>query len=469
MNIYSIRSRLSLTFFVAILITAVVLFASFYYAAMQILKGQTDREITSHAQAIIQLVRNQSAGVHMTFPQDQISREFAQMPGMLVAVSDAGGRQLTTSQPVNPGEEILADTLEKSANIIKPTFVDRTIGTISMRMGIFPVTKDGSVISLVLVAHPVDVITRSLNSLIGILIIITLAVGIPASLAGFLIAKSSLAPLTRLTQKLQAVESHNLNLQLPLPQTRDEIHQLTVTFNSMLSRLDESFNRERQFIGDVAHELKTPLSTLTSRIEVALSAAGSSAGLKDVLSENLVELNRLSATVNDVLDLAWAQSGEIESRFAEVDLTRLSGEIEELLVNLSAARKIHVVSEIAPGLTVRGIRQKLFRAVYNLADNAVKFTPASGKIALSLRRDKNSALLEISNTGPGIQSADLPHVFQRYYRGKNHLTPGSGLGLSICKSIIGAHGGSLKVASIPKKITTFTVTLPILSRVEGSS
>jgi two-component system heavy metal sensor histidine kinase CusS len=300
--------------------------------------------------------------------------------------------------------------------------------------------------------------------LTGVLILLLFAIGIPASAMSFLMAKSSLSPLTQLTKKLSEVESTDLHHQLPVPNTQDEISKLTETFNAMLSRLDESFGRERQFIGDVAHELKTPLSTLISRIEVALSKNRNPDEFRNVMSENLVELNRLSATVNDVLDLAWAQSGEIETQFSNVDLSKLTEEIGELLENLSIAKKIQVVSEIAKGVEVSGIRQKLFRAVYNLADNAVKFTPVSGKIALSLRQEGKSAVLEVSNTGLGITPADMPNVFKRFYRGKVNSAEGTGLGLSICKSIVEAHHGSLNVASTPKKITTFTIKLPATSK-----
>lgn len=455
MNIKSIRSRISLTVFITTILTSGVLFGSFYYVTMQILKSQTDREITLHAQVLTQLA---------SLPMSQTPQVFADSPGMLIAISDANGNNLFTSQTVTESIDILKDTLEKSANIIKPVFVDRKIGSISMRMGVFPVVRNGTITNLVLVAHPTDVITRSLNSLTGILILLLLAIGIPASAMSYLMAKSSLSPLTQLTKKLAEVESTDLHHQLAVPNTQDEISKLTTTFNTMLSRLDESFGRERQFIGDVAHELKTPLSTLISRIEVAKSKNRSLDEFKSVLSENLVELNRLSATVNDVLDLAWAQSGEIESQFANVDLSKLTEEIGELLENLSTAKKIQVVSEIATGVEVWGMRQKLFRAIYNLADNAVKFTPTSGKIALSLRKEGSSAILEVSNTGLGITPADMPFVFKRFYRGKVNSAEGTGLGLSICKSIIEAHHGSLNVSSTPKKITTFTIKLPATSK-----
>jgi len=455
MNIHSIRSRISLTVFVTTILTSVVLFGSFYYVTMQILKSQTDREITLHAQVLTQLA---------TLPMSQTPQIFADMPGMLIAISDANGNNLFTSQTVTEDIDILKDTLEKSANIIKPVFVDRKIGSISMRMGVFPVIRDGITISLVLVAHPTDVITRSLNSLTGILILLLFAIGVPASAMSYFMAKSSLSPLTQLTKKLHDVESTDLHHQLPVPNTQDEISKLTSTFNAMLSRLDESFGRERQFIGDVAHELKTPLSTLISRVEVALSRSRNLDEIKNVMSENLVELNRLSATVNDVLDLAWAQSGEIESQFADVDLSKLTEEICELLENLSTAKKIQVVSEIATGVEVKGMRQKLFRAIYNLGNNAVKFTPTSGKVALSLRKEGNLAILEVSNTGLGITPADMPFVFKRFYRGKVNSAEGTGLGLSICKSIVETHHGSLNVASTPKKITTFTIKLPATSK-----
>ena len=461
MKFHSIRFRLTLWYLAALTGSCIVLFGSFYYVTAQILKSQTDREISNHAQTIVRLVTDQTTGVHITFPKEQLSFEFAQMPGMLVAVSDDSGKQLTTSQPVDSGMEVLKDTLEKSANIIKPTFVDRKIGSLSMRLGIFPVIKDGSTVNLVLVAHPTDVITRSLNSLIKILIFLILAVGIPAGLAGYLIARAALMPLSKLKQRLDEVSSTNLNQSLPNPGTRDEIEHLTATFNSMLARLDESFNRERRFIGDVAHELKTPLATLKSSIEVALSKKRDCEELESTLSGNLDVVDRLSSTINDVLDLAMSQSGEIESQFVHVNLSELINEAEEMLKNLATSKKIRVLSEIEDEIYVRGSPKKLFRAIYNLADNAVKYTPVHGKIALSLRRVKESAAFEISNTGRGISQKDLPLVFKRFYR-TDVDTPdaGSGLGLSICKSIVETHHGEISILSTPGKITTFTVRIP---------
>jgi heavy metal sensor kinase len=461
MNIHSIKLRLTLWYLMAIIISSAILFVSFYLVTEKILNSQTDLEISDHAKAIVALVTDQSSGIHITFPKDQISHEFAQMPGMLIAVSDSTGKQLTVSQPIDQGIEILRDTLEKSANIIRPAFVDRKIGTVSMRMGIFPVIKDGAAVSLVLVAHPVDVTTRSLNSLVKVLFALMFVVGIPAGLGGYLIATGALQPLSKLSLRLQEVSSANLNKALPNPGTRDEIEDLTVTFNSMLSRLDDSFNRERQFIGDVAHELRTPLATLKSGIEVALSKKRNNEELRHVLAGSLSDIDRMSSTISDVLDLAWAQSGEIESQFVKIDFSALVLEVEELLQNLASSKKIRIVSEIGSGIFVSGSPKKLFRAIYNLVDNAVKFTPLRGKIALTLSQEKAEAVFEISNTGAGISPEILPHIFKRFRRGADGAEkPGAGLGLSICKSIIDAHHGLINVQGSKDKITTFRIRLP---------
>jgi heavy metal sensor kinase len=464
MNIHSFRFRLALWYFIAFFISVVGLFVSFYYVTDRLLKSQTDREITSHADSVVRLVSAQLAGLQTSVSREQLSHEYAQMPGMLIAVYDIKSDQLSVSQSVDGGIEVLKDVFIKSVQTREPLFIDQQISFVSMRIGIFPVTKNGSVENMVLVAHPVDVLNNSLAGLVESLLILLLIVGLPAVIGAYLISGSALSPLTDLARRLQKISSADLSQRLPDRGTQDEIGELTETFNSLLSRLEGSFDRERQFIGDVAHELRTPLSVIKSSIEAALSKQSSNAGLRQVLKNDLSDIDRLSLIISDVLDLAWAESGEIESQFKMVNFSEITKEVEELLTNLSSVKKIHVVSELAGSVYVSGSPKKLFRAIYNLVDNAVKYTPAKGKIGLALHLDRHTAVLEISNSGPGISVSDLPHIFRRFHRvGEKKELSGSGLGLSISKSIIEAHHGTLSVRSSAGKMTTFTVRLPVVS------
>ena len=173
----------------------------------------------------------------------------------------------------------------------------------------------------------------------------------------------------------------------------------------------------------------------------------------------------MSATLKNILDLAWSQS-DSSSRWQNFSLSETVGELAEVATKLAHPRRITVSNRIAADIFIHGQQEKIFRALLNLIDNAVKFTPpgGEGKISLSLSSQKNLAAIDIKDTGIGIVPDDLPHIFDRFYRGgKSGRTLGSGLGLAIASSIIAAHHGEIEGKSPPTKGSTFTVRLPLAS------
>ncbi len=461
MNLKSVRFRLSLWYFVTFFVSAAVVFSIFYVVTKQTLLAQTDQEITQHGEQIVDLIAQQSVGMHTSFPQEQLSREFSEMPGMLIVIANRNGEILSSSQIVESSTKTLKDVFEKSANLINSSFIELTIGTTHMRVGIFPVSTNENTDNLVLVGHPTDVITDSLNKLSSELVLIFGIASVLSLIGGLIISKKALQPVTQLSLKLKEISLSNLSQPIHIFKTGDELEELSTSFNSLLTRLSDSFTRERQFIGDVAHELRTPLSTLKNSIEVTLSKDRTAKEYQHTLNETLVDVDHLSGTVNDVLDLAWSESDKPLLNTERVDLSEMLGELVDITKKMAEAKQIYVIEEIKQHIEIAGKRQKLFRAFFNLLENAVKYTPEKGRISVTLSRTKSSDLIEITNTGPGISKADLPHVFDRFYRGGKKVTTfGSGLGLAICKSIIEAHRGTITIESTPKKVTTIMVNFP---------
>jgi heavy metal sensor kinase len=462
MNPRSIRFRLTIWYLLAFFISTALAFTAFYYITEQTLMAQTDKEVTLHAQRIVQVVAQGAGVIGAVFPKDKLSHEFAEMPGMLVAIADKNGAMLTSSQPVESGAEVLKDIFAASVNSKNPTFHPGIIGTTHMRLGVFPVVKDATVINLVVVGHPIDVIQASLNRLVERLAGVLLLMALLTSVGGFFIAKGGLQPITAFSAKLRKISSANMTEQIDHPKTGDELEELADSFNTLLARLAGSFERERQFIGDMAHELKTPLATLRNTLEVTLSRQRTSENYQETFSEMLVDVNSLSATINDVLDLAWSESDRPLAESEVIDLTEVVAEVDELAQRMAEEKAIRVIEEIQPEITIKGKRQKIFRVLFNIIDNAVKYTPAQGRMAITLGRTGNEAVIEISNTGPGIQAEDLPHVFDRFYRSANaSSTMGSGLGLAICQAIIEAHQGRISIHSDIDKLTTIKIALPL--------
>ena len=203
MNIKSVRFRLTLWYSVAFFLAMAVIFTAFYLITKQVLLTHTDASIISHSKSIVEAVEQGSMPVNL-------SLEFSETPGMLIVVADPYGKIISNSQPLGANINVLTDLLEKSSNIIKPTFTDRALGSIPLRLGIFPVIKDGVSIGLVLVGHPNDVVSNSLHSLITTLLVVYFGLLIPTVYGGWLLARGAMAPIIETSNKLKKISSQNL-------------------------------------------------------------------------------------------------------------------------------------------------------------------------------------------------------------------------------------------------------------------
>ena len=293
-------------------------------------------------------------------------------------------------------------------------------------------------------------------------------VGLPAVLLGLVggwwLTRRALSPMTKLTEAIQRI--HERNLREPLSRTRngDELDRLTEVFNSMLARLDESFNRTREFTLHASHELKTPLTILCGEIETALRDESLSPAERDRLASQLDELRRLARIVDGLTLLAKADAGQVKLQFEPVRLDELVRDNFADTQILAEPQHVRVELGACEEISIRGDRHRLRQLLLNLADNAVKYNQAQGRVTMSLRRANGAAEFTIANTGPGIPPEALPRVFDRFYRGDpahSNDVEGCGLGLSIASWIVSAHHGSIQIESAPGQLTTVTVRLTL--------
>lgn len=463
MNFRSIRFRLTLWYSLAFFISTAIIFAAFYLITKQTLLSHTDSRIASHEKAIMNIITsNPSTMMAGVFNQGILAQQFSEMPGMLVLITDSSGKLVASSQAGANENPVIVDLVEKSTAIIKPTFVERTIGTSLLRIGVFPAVKNGQTRGFVFMGDPVEAIYRSLNTLLILLIATYLLFFLPTIVGSYLLAKKAMQPISDISAKLKQIESSDLNKRVEIPKTGDEISELATTFNDLLQRLSGAFERERQFIGDVAHELKTPLSTMRSGVEIAISKERTKEEYKSVLIETLTDVDKLSSTLTNVLDLAWSSAEQTKKTKEIFNFSDLVLELRDLASKMAAAKKIKVAGKIEPNIEIPGKRDKIFRAILNVIDNAIKYTPAKGKIVINLTKENSLAKLTITDNGVGISQNELPKVFERFYRGsKTEKVLGSGLGLAISQAIVVAHGGSITIVSVVSKGTIVDISLPI--------
>jgi heavy metal sensor kinase len=231
----------------------------------------------------------------------------------------------------------------------------------------------------------------------------------------------------------------------------------------MIDRLDAAFRRQRQFTADASHELRTPLTAMKGQVEVALSRPRDPAAYREVLQAVNEEVDRLIRLVGSLLTLSRADSGQIRIALEAVSVSELVAAAAEQVHPMAQQRGLELIVEPGPDLTLRADQDLLLQLLLNLLDNGIKHTSAGGRVTAGWRANGRQVELWVCDTGVGIASEHLPRIFDRFYRvdkARSRAEGGAGLGLSICRWIAEAHGGSISVESARGQGSTFTVRLP---------
>jgi signal transduction histidine kinase len=323
---------------------------------------------------------------------------------------------------------------------------------------------DEQEVGWLVIATPVEDIHHAARLLLISLIGGGVLVGMSAGLWSYYLTKRNLRPLSDITAAARRISSANLSESIHVEHKHDEIGQLVTVLNDLLERLRVAFDSQRRFVADGAHELKTPLAVVRSHWEEELNNPDLPREVKEKLVGDIEAITRLTRVINNLLLLSQTEFVESGFDMTSVHLDELLRDLHSDTEVLAGMKMQDLTVSAAQPAVVRGDRDRLYQLFFNIIDNAVKFTPEKGKIAVSLTVENGEALTRVEDTGAGIPDADLPHVFERFYRvGKDRSieSGGSGLGLSICKMIAESHKGSITVASVPGEGSTFTVRLPI--------
>ena len=296
-----------------------------------------------------------------------------------------------------------------------------------------------------------------------------LVLGLPLTVAvagagGYLLARGALSPLHRMAERARAITAERLDERLPIDSPRDELGRLAAVFNDTLGRLESSFRQMRQFTADVSHELRTPLTAIRSVGEVGLREPRDAGSYEQVIQSMLEETDRLTRLVDRLLLLSRADRGDLKLALRPVDLGALADEVAAHLGVLAEEKRQSMTVERAASPRCRGDQIALRQAVINLVDNAIRYTPAEGEIRLRVAAAAGNAVLEVSDTGPGIPARDRSRLFERFYRGvQGGGSGGSGLGLSIAKWAVEASHGRLDYERVDGRGSLFRITLPLAS------
>ncbi len=443
-----------------------LLFSTFIYlTTSNRLNAEVDRGLLAIAEAVasptLEPFRTSAPTVI-----DQILEDFIgpKVADKFVQITNAQGKIFAHTKNLQLFSLPLDKTTRLMAGLGSSTYQTHSgFNRYPLRIITMPIMENGRLVQVVQVGTLLDYTTDILDKLLVIF-----AISIPLSLfllwyGGWFLADRALKPVELITASARKISAENLGLRLEVVNPNDEIGQLARTFNLTLDRLENAFNRTRQFSTDVSHELRTPLTILRGETEVGLRWGGNPDEFKKILKSNMEEIKRMSDIIGNLLELSRAEEGKLGLELTLVDLEQL---FEDLCsqFRLQAQEKDITLTVAGRALHVHGDEKRLNKLFLNLLDNALKFTPSGGQVRITLDQDPKWAKVSVTDTGPGIPIADLPHVFEQFYRvdkARNRNDGGSGLGLSQVRSLSEAHGGRVELVSPPGKGCTFTVFLPL--------
>jgi len=448
-----------------------------YLAAREVLFRTNADVLVSEYNAVFNAFRKQNASRPATALRALIlsqafSLELSSRRTSATIIGENGGFVASSPATLFPSQEPPSLTTQEYRNAVlgapKPYYV-ATAADGSTSLIVLNVIRNGTrPIGLAQLAIPTSEIDQTLRLDRAVAIVGSLLVLLLALLLSPLIVGRALRPLQQMSSTAGALAAGDYKQRVSVPKTHDEIGTLAVAFNQMAAGIDHAFEVRRQseeqmrhFVADASHELRTPLTSIAGYIDVlgrreAVDAETLAASLAAMQQES----TRMTRLVNDLLTLTRFESGKAPSR----QPLQLDQFVNQALDELSLRDKGAVESRaFQPGVTVRADPEALKQVVTNLAQNALKYAPGAEQHWSVFATDGRAAI-RLQDTGPGISRQDLPHIFERFYRGekaRDRSAGGSGLGLAIARSIVEAHQGTIEAASEPGRGATFTAWLPL--------
>ena len=465
----SVRTRLTL-WYAGVLALSLVAFALVvYYAAARIFYARQDESLRSTAKTVASAYMQELEEEGSAVKANEVVLAQMVFPDRYVEVTDEEGHVVASSgnlagRPITIPKETLSEArLRGAAFMVDKSFAGDSHGLRLAVVQMFP--SQGKPLGFAVVAESLSVIDEGLEQLrlnffAGVPIILLLA-----SLGGYFLSRKSLSPIALMNEQTRRITAKSLSSRLDVANPHDEVGLLATTINALLARLDAAFKEQQRFIADASHELRTPVAVLRGETEVALGQERSANEYQESLALIKDEAEWLSRIVENLFVLA-RQPVDAQSLVNEpVRLNEVVAECARAAQVLATRKGLRLnVGGALEEVNLNGDDEMLKRMLLNLLDNAVKYTAPGGEIGVKLASRNGSAQIVVTDTGIGISPEDQQRIFDRFYRvdkARSRALGGAGLGLSIARWIVEAHGGTLSVESAPGHGSAFTVEIPL--------
>jgi heavy metal sensor kinase len=455
----SIGLRLTLWYLAIFLLAEFVFGASMWFILRKNLYDIADTALEGQAadlQRFLEARKDKSTGE----VQAEISEDYKiERSEDYVQISDTSGNSIYRSRFLeeHPLPPLSLDQLGK------PGYENRRLG--HQRFRLLSEKMDvGGRVYIVRIGHPMHEEMETLDDFGGYLLWFAPLLFLGASGMGYWLSRRALAPVDALTRTARTISGHNLSSRLEQLHTGDELQRLSDTLNEMLGRIETAFLRITEFTADASHELRTPVALIHTEAELALRRSRGVAEYREALRHILVEAERTAKLIEELLALARADSGVEALDIHPIDLLTALRDAAAKWKPVAALRELEFEEQLdVQQLPVMGDENALRRLVDILLDNALKYTPSPGKVALSAVAEHGRVVVSVEDTGVGVAPEDQARIFERFYRvdkARSRELSGAGLGLAIAQWIVQTHRGSIEVKSEMGKGSVFRVEIP---------
>lgn len=455
----TIRARLTLWYIALLALILLGFSVALYFVVSRALYQQVEDSLALNAHQLISGFNIENGKLDVSSAEsDPGDLDTLRVQGYLVRVLDRAGNIVSTNAP---NAAIQFSDLGSSTTPARAApFQTVSIRGESYQLYSTVIEDNGEPLGVLQIGQSLQGVGAALQELVLALALIVPLTLLVASFGGMWFARRALTPIDRITSAAQQISAHDLSQRLNMKLPEDEVGRLARTFDAMLARLDESFRREREFTANASHELRTPLTTMRGEIDVVLQRPREVAEYEGVLRELGIEVEHLTRVAEDLLTLALADVHQISVTREKLNAEQLLETVAAELRPLAEGKQITLDVRAEPDLIFRGDETKMLRALFNLVDNAIKFSPSATTVELLADRENDKIRFRVSDQGSGIASDALPHIFDRFYRGTNQHAPGTGLGLAIARVLVLAQNGSINVTNTLPQGTTFTLRMP---------
>jgi len=452
--------RLTLWYAAILTISACIAFLLFYALITKFILDQTDQELKSQADRFSMLLASEGSG--SVINNALIEANAAGVKKVFFRFFSINGEVFSSSdmsywKDINIGvdEAALIELVKENRLVFKTIAVSGRKENVRILYAVLSpriVLQVG--VAMESYAHFLDAFQRIFIATTAFLIV--LATG-----GGWFMARRAVSGVEAVTRTAQKISSGTLDERVPLKTRGDEIDTLALTFNQMLDRIQGLLKEIKEMTDNIAHDLRSPITRIRGAAEIALTSGKNIDEFESMAASTIEECDSLLDMINTMLMISKTESGVSKLSGNEMDLSLIVCKAYELFEPTAEDKKITLRCDVPSGIRVIGDIPMIQRMLANLLDNAIKYTPSGGMVNVAVTEQESRICIAFTDSGVGISSADLPHIFERFYRcDQSRSQAGIGLGLSLARAIARAHGGDISAVSVPNQGSTFTVTLP---------